>query len=377
MVRFVHTADWQLGMTRHFLAGESQARFAQARVDAVAAIAEVVRAERCAFVVVCGDVFESNSVSRPVLARALDAMAAVPAPVLLLPGNHDPLGAASVYASPTFARHRPPNVVVLDGRGPVAVAPGVEVVGAPWRSKRPLEDLVARAWEELAPGPATVSVVAGHGAIDALDPSGDNPAQVRLAATEAALADGRAHYVALGDRHSATAVGTTGRVRYSGAPEPTDYDEVASGRVLVVDLEPGSCAVREVPVGRWRFVAQEWRLDAEADVEALEAWLAALPDKARTIAKLSLVGTVSLAAKARLDAVLERAGELLGALETWERRSDLAVLPDGADLSDLGLAGFAEATVASLRDRAASYPAGPGSVVAQDALALLYRLARA
>lgn len=377
MVRFVHTADWQLGMTRHFLAGESQARFAQARVDAVAAIAEVVRAERCAFVVVCGDVFESNSVSRPVLARALDAMAAVPAPVLLLPGNHDPLGAASVYASPTFARHRPPNVVVLDGRGRVAVAPGVEVVGAPWRSKRPLEDLVARACEELAPDPATVRVVAGHGAIDALDPSGDNAAQVRLAAAEAALADGRAHYVALGDRHSATAVGTTGRVRYSGAPEPTDYDEVASGRVLVVDLEPGSCAVREVPVGRWRFVAQEWRLDAEADVEALEAWLAALPDKARTIAKLSLVGTVSLAAKARLDAVLERAGELLGALETWERRSDLAVLPDGADLSDLGLAGFAEATVASLRDRAASDPAGPGSVVAQDALALLYRLARA
>ena len=26
-VRFVHTSDWQLGMTRHFLKGEAQARY--------------------------------------------------------------------------------------------------------------------------------------------------------------------------------------------------------------------------------------------------------------------------------------------------------------------------------------------------------------
>ena len=374
MVRFLHTADWQLGMTRYFLAGESQARFGQARLDAIATIAELVRDERCAFVVVCGDVFESNQVSRPVLARSLDAMAAVPAPVLLLPGNHDPLDAGSVYASPTFAGHRPPNVVVLDGHQPAEPVPGVQVWGAPWRSKRPLEDLVARACEELEPG-GRARVLAGHGAVDVLDPSPDNPAQIRLAAAEEALAEGRVHYVALGDRHSTTSVGATGRIWYAGAPEATDYDEVASGRVLVVDLEPGSCDVREVPVGRWRFVPRSWSLDADADVEALEAWLAALPDKARTIVKLSLVGTLSLAAKARLDGVLERFAEVLGALETWERRSDLVVLASGADFSDLGLAGFAEAAAAALRERSTA-SAGAESLAAQDALALLYRLAQ-
>ena len=33
-MRFLHTADWQLGMTRHFLAGDAQPRYSAARRDA-------------------------------------------------------------------------------------------------------------------------------------------------------------------------------------------------------------------------------------------------------------------------------------------------------------------------------------------------------
>ena len=36
MTRFLHTADWQLGMTRHFLAGDAQPRYSAARREAVA-----------------------------------------------------------------------------------------------------------------------------------------------------------------------------------------------------------------------------------------------------------------------------------------------------------------------------------------------------
>jgi len=32
-MRFVHTADWQLGMTRYFLNGEAQPRYSAARRD--------------------------------------------------------------------------------------------------------------------------------------------------------------------------------------------------------------------------------------------------------------------------------------------------------------------------------------------------------
>ena len=97
MARFIHTGDWQLGMTRHFLSSEAQARYSEARLEAVKAIAKLARDEECSFVVVSGDVFESNHLARSVVVRALDAMAGFDMPLYLLPGNHDPIDATSVY----------------------------------------------------------------------------------------------------------------------------------------------------------------------------------------------------------------------------------------------------------------------------------------
>ena len=37
-MRFLHTADWQLGMTRHFLDADAQARFTAARMDVIGRI---------------------------------------------------------------------------------------------------------------------------------------------------------------------------------------------------------------------------------------------------------------------------------------------------------------------------------------------------
>ncbi|MCY4510688.1 MAG: metallophosphoesterase, partial [Acidobacteria bacterium] len=154
MVRFVHTADWQLGMTRHFLREQAQARFSAARIDAIGTIGELAAEEGCDFVVVCGDVFESNQIARQVLVRALEKMRATPQVTFyLLPGNHDPLDASSIYRSPTFKRHRPSNVAVLDGSEPVQAGPGVELIAAPWPNKRPLSDLVGDACEDLPPPP--------------------------------------------------------------------------------------------------------------------------------------------------------------------------------------------------------------------------------
>lgn len=55
MVKFIHTADWHLGMQAHFLPDEARSRYARDRFDAVRRIAELAREEGCAFVVVAGD----------------------------------------------------------------------------------------------------------------------------------------------------------------------------------------------------------------------------------------------------------------------------------------------------------------------------------
>src|ERR1700684_30372 len=113
-MRFLHTADWQLGMTRHFLAGEAQPRYSATRRDAGAGLGAFAAEWGAESVVVAGDVFEHNQLAPKVISQSLEAMRAVGVPVYLLPGNHDPLDASSVYSSPLFVAERPDNVVVLD-----------------------------------------------------------------------------------------------------------------------------------------------------------------------------------------------------------------------------------------------------------------------
>ena len=99
-VRFIHSSDWQLGMTRTFLGPEAASRFAQARIDAIGTLGALATMHRAQFIVVAGDVFESNQLSRQTLMRTLDALESVPVPIFLLPGNHDPLDGASIFSTP-------------------------------------------------------------------------------------------------------------------------------------------------------------------------------------------------------------------------------------------------------------------------------------
>jgi DNA repair exonuclease SbcCD nuclease subunit len=374
MVRFVHSADWQLGMTRReYLGAEAQPRFVAARIEAVATIGRLARDQRCPFVVVAGDVFESNHVERQIVVRALEAMAATPEVTFhLLPGNHDPLDAASVFRSATFVEHRPANVHVLTGEV-VEVAPGVELVPVPWTTKRPLQDLLGARLSELE-ADGTVRIVVAHGRVDHLTPDEADPALIRSAALEAAVADGRVHYVALGDKHSTRSVGPSGRVWYSGAPEATDFREPDPGNVLLVSLDPatGQVGVNPRHVGTWAFVRHEAELTGEADLRVLDTFLDGLPQKTRTIVRLSLRGQLSLSERAALDTLLAHYADLFATLHGWERRIDLMLLPDDTDFAGLELSGFAGAALADLRDLATGTDAQ--AVTARDALALLYRL---
>ncbi len=372
-VRILHTGDWQLGMTRHFLDVDAQARFTGARIDSIRRMGEVARREECAAIVVAGDVFETNQVSRRIVVRALEAMSDAGIPVLLLPGNHDPLDPTSVYRSPTFITNQPDNVVVLDGVAAHPLAPGVEIVAAPWRSKRPVSDLCADAVAGLV-ADGTVRILVGHGAVDTIAREGNDPARIAVASLVAALDDGRIHYVALGDRHSLTVVEPGGRIAYAGAPEPTAFDEVEPGNALVVDVSSTGATATPVHIGTWRFVTVETQLDDAADVDDLVATLDALDAKDTSIVRLGLRGSVALDVDARLeDAVAERR-EVFAAIEEWATGTDLVRLPDVADLDGLDLRGASRAAAAQLT--AALGDGGPDAQQALDALALLHRLAR-
>jgi DNA repair exonuclease SbcCD nuclease subunit len=377
-MRFVHTADWQLGMTRYFLNGEAQPRYSAARRDVVAGLGRLAADAGAEFVVVAGDVFESNQLAPREVSQSLEAMRAIGVPVYLLPGNHDPLDASSVYTSALFTAECPDNVTVLRRAGVYQVRPGLELVAAPWTSKAPSSDPVAEVLDDL-PGDGVARIVVGHGGVDIFVPDKDRPSLIRLAALEAALDRGAVHYVALGDKHSRMQVGSTGRIWYSGSPEVTNYDDIEldPGHVLVVDVDEADPShpvhVEPRKVGRWRFVTLRRGVDDNRDIADLDINLDQMPDKERTVVRIALTGSLTVTDKAALDACLDKYDRLFAALMVWDKETEIAVIPADGEFDDLGIGGFAASAVDELV--AAARSDGAGADDARAALALLLRLA--
>ncbi|MDP5064405.1 MAG: exonuclease SbcCD subunit D [Haliea sp.] len=370
-MKFIHTSDWQIGMTRAFLSQEAAARYSQARIDAIRALGQMAEEHGAQFMVVAGDVFESNQLSAPTLSRAISALNAVPVPVFLLPGNHDPLDASSIFRSKAFRDQAREHIIVIADSSPVAV-PGVanvEVVGAPWFSKRPGVDLCAQALKALEPAPGVTRILLGHGQVDSLSPDQAQPGVVSQALLEQALAEGRLQYVALGDRHSLTNVGNSGRLCYSGTPLVTDFDEVDPNKALLVELDNDACTLMPLTIGFWDFQALQRDINGVEDLAAFAQTLDAIRGQECSVLKVGFTGSINLALAAELDALLEAQSHVFASLKRRERTTDLAVIPDALDDNAIALSGYADATWKTLLAQAAT------DDTATDALRLMYRLA--
>lgn len=374
-IKFLHTSDWQLGVTRNFFAAGPQDRWTAARNEAITALCKLAVDESCEFIVVAGDVFEANHVSHGTVLSAFEAMKSCRLPIFLLPGNHDCLEPTNVYESLAWRNHKPSNVHVIAVAGqPVEVRPGVEVVGAPWLSKRPTSDTVAEAAKLLDPLPNGFRVMIGHGAVSTLSPSPDNPALINVDAARLAIAEQRFHYLALGDRHSTTNVTgeADGRIWYSGTPEAFDFVEIDNGNVLLVEVEGSEVRVMPKRVGSWHFRIHEVALGSQQDIDALDGALADMTDKARTALKLGLTGTLTMTQNMSLDRLLDKCAALFAAVVMSSSRSDLKVMPLETDFSELKLSGYGAKALEVLRGKANA--GGLDRETAVAALKLLFRL---
>ena len=342
MLRFIHTADWQLGLKLRFIpdAGGADDRAAQLRAgrfEAVRAVAALAHDRQADAVLVAGDVFDDNQVGARLLQQARDALAAfAPIPVYLLPGNHD-------AATPGCALSRlqaGDHVFPLLEAAPVPLPKGATLYPCPLTQRHVLSDPTG--WLPPRQPEDAIRVALAHGGVLDFGAETETP---NLIDPEAVISRG-IDYLALGDWHGLKQVHP--RAWYSGAHEPTRFKELDPGKALVVEIDgPGAIPrVEAVPVAVSRWLRHEAQLSSEADVEALEAWFAGLPERSKTLVRLKLAGQLGLRERAALDALLERERETLAHLRLKD--AALGVSPSEEDLTAFSADGFVGAAVEAL-----------------------------
>lgn len=233
-MKFLHTADWQIGMKAAH-AGIASTRVREARIESAKRVIEIARREGADFILLAGDTFESNAIDRRAVQKVGDIMGSFDGPVFVLPGNHDPLEIGSVWDHPVWDSHS--NIHIACEARPFELAGGLlypcPVVSAARSDKQdPTAWIVGNRGETFRIGLA-------HGSVEG-DPavSGWFPI-ARDSAGRSGL-----DYLALGHWHSTTTYrDRSGAIRmaYSGTHETTSFGERDSGNVLIVTIaEPGA-----------------------------------------------------------------------------------------------------------------------------------------
>ena len=366
--RFLHTADWQLGLRVQFIPGDAGAEVRNARFKAIRRIGQVAAEHHVEAVIAAGDTFEHHGLKPETLRKTFDALKDYSVPVYILPGNHDPFTPDSLFRSDLWARECPANVHVLGSIDPVEVRPGAHLLPCPLLERRPLEDPTAHLDGEFGPTEGIRVGVAHGGVREILERMGEDTSELVSDVALDTSDRGRLDYLALGDWHGLLAFEAE-RTWYPGTPEATRFKEKTPGFVLVVEVAgPGAEPIVEpVRVNDLTWSTLEFELDSDEEIEALREALEAVPDKARTLLELHLVGTLDIGQRTRLDA------EVLGPVS--DRMRFLRLRDEGLhtvvrdeDLAELDAEGWVSDVVDALREDTTE--------AGQRALRLLYRLHR-
>jgi DNA repair exonuclease SbcCD nuclease subunit len=207
-------------------------------------------------VLCAGDLFDSPNPSKnwwQGLADKFNRLAWTDRPVFLLPGNHDPLTATSVYSQDHgFRKALPPWVhVIEDDNQEIQLSDEAVLYASPCRSQSGQSDL-AMALPARHDGDTRIRIGMVHGST--FDMEGY---QMNFPISRTAAVDRGLDYLAIGDTHAFRHVPPDANVPtvYPSAPEPTNFGETEAGYAAVVFVKRlgRKPMVRKEPVAQWTW----------------------------------------------------------------------------------------------------------------------------
>lgn len=369
MVRFLHTADWQIGMRAAHVERAAQ-RVREERLRAAERVVEVARQHSVDFLVVAGDLFEDNAVERILVQRIADILGRFHGPVLLISGNHDPFVPGSVWHHPAWSLHK--NIRLLTKPEPYSMG-NVVIYPCPLTEKHSTTDPTR--WIDHTGSPQ-IGIAVAHGTVEGA------PAEEPFFPIPRDAADRRGlDFVALGHWHSTASFPSADgaiRMAYSGTHETTKFGERDSGNVLLVEIPFRAAPPQVTPIRTGGLVWQERNEEIRSAEDARRVChdLQAHPNPESTLLSLRLRGVLEPSAQEELN----RMDELLQARFLYARVDHSALVPSPEDdrwVEELP-AGVLRQVAVRLRQWAnpvaADRPAEIRSQVAARALVELYRI---
>lgn len=250
-MKLLHASDFHLDAPFAALSPEKAAlRRAEGR-GLLTRLASLAREEQADLVLLAGDLFDGEQVYRETLTALTQALASIPVPVLIAPGNHDPFTPRSPYAVLPW----PENVTIFTSET-MASKPfphlNCVVHGLGFTRDRVEEDLLEGF---CAPEDGRLHIGIIHGDV-CQGTSFYNPM------SQKSILESGLDYLALGHIHAPSGLQKLGRTYYAypGCPEGHGFDELGDRGCLIVDVEKGGVSAR------FRSLAQRRYLELQADL---------------------------------------------------------------------------------------------------------------
>lgn len=348
MISFIHTADLQIGMAASGV-GSLAKKIQDARVQSLGTVLDLARTKKVDFVLIAGDLFDSNRISKRLLSDAVRCLELVkPLRVFVLPGNHDFLGASSIYNTDEFQKLGD-HVTILRDEKPVTLPEmNLAIYGAPcferYSNASPAKSILKQ------PG-TRFNVAVLHGSISARY-GGNEAEDDYYPVSEEDLKALKMDYVALGHWHSLNPDPVTDPnscFYYSGTPEPTGFGETKSGFVLYVELGANGRVVTPISTAHYRYVDISATLVDAASLESLRRQVEQISSPETRLVRLAPKGVISLEMRNQLDKFIHGYENHFAYL----RMDDSGVIlePSEADLGQFTPGGIAQTAFQILNER--------------------------
>ncbi|MEM0134792.1 MAG: DNA repair exonuclease [Thermoplasmatales archaeon] len=276
MVKFLHTADWQMGSKSQQLgtkAGEGR----NVRLQSIKNIVDVAKKENVDFVLIAGDVFEDSNVDNSIIRSVVETLNDFkPIQTFLIPGNHDPFIPGGIWERASWGGIKD-HIHLLSE--PEEVEPGQNLVIYPCPLKQKMGKRDPTDWiPSREEGDTRIRIGLAHGSLDFIKEPNFPIATDR---TRKSGLD----YLALGDWHGFY---QQGKAVYSGTPEQTSYADKSPGKVAVVEITGAGAepVVQTQQVGILNWIEIQPLVQEESDIDSFEKQVSGIEEYSKTVMKV-------------------------------------------------------------------------------------------